>query len=129
MSAQEWQSILEMIFGHDIARWVFLGGVLLVALWWLRKKTRPWLLQGKQMLTDWVGADADPLRGIPERPGVMRRLKNQDDEIAVIKGQVVPNHGSQKKLSEEVQQVQSDVKELGEGLRALAERFEQHLKK
>lgn len=118
----DWNQWLADVFGADVALWI-LGGLIVAGfLLRLRRKVKPYLSDIREFLEDWRGDPGRPEVNIPERPGVMKRLAQQDTEIANIRAQVTPNHGSTKMLSEEVQQVQAD-------LRALAERFEQHLRK
>ena len=50
------------------------------------------------------------------------RLDAQNDEIAQIKAQVTPNHGSTNKLSEDVQGITA-------ALNLLTQRFDEHLRK
>lgn len=61
---------------------------------------------------DWLGVPDRP--GVTGRPGVMTTLQSHTDQIAEIKSQVTPNHGSPLKLSEELQGLSRQVAALTE---------------
>lgn len=117
---------------------VVLTAAVLVAFVVAIVKTWHWPARITRVLDVILGREED--QGVPAIPSMDQRITSlrsdllaataaQNAEIAEIKSQVVPNHGSTKKLSEEVQQVQTDLLHLKKGLEALADRFEQHLRK
>ena len=60
----------------------------------IRKKTKPWLAKARQFLDDWEGEPARPEAGVPERPGMMRRVANLESGLSEVSKQVTPNHGT-----------------------------------
>jgi hypothetical protein len=78
-----------------------------------------------RVLDAFLGRPAE--QGLSAIPGVIERLDSQDakieehgQQLAQIKEQVTPNHGSTSKLSDDVQSLQK-------GLADLLQRFDQHL--
>lgn len=56
------------------------------------KKVWPVLRKASQMINDWTGTPSRP--GVPEVPGVMARLFDQDTQLAVITHRLVTVEGS-----------------------------------
>lgn len=85
-------------------QWLDEVSVLAVVLWLVGLVTlagfvkkvhdtvRPYAQAIRDFLTDWQGTPARP--GVERKPGVMERLDGQDGQIAEIRKQVTPNHGT-----------------------------------
>ena len=112
-----WPEWLTDVLGPDLATWVIGALVVTVMMRRIWKKLRPWLDASKQFLRDWAGEPERP--GISSRRlGVMERLKVQDDEIAGIRAQVTPNHGSSAhdSLMRRIDRNSRHIRVLAEGL-------------
>jgi len=97
---------------------VLVGIGAIVAAW---RFVSPLAVGLKHFFEDWNG---EPDRkGVDGRPGVMATLKDHGDEIIkntakleAIESQVTPNHGSELKLAEELQNLRKEVATLNEGV-------------
>ena len=83
----------------------------LVAAW---RVVSPLAKALKNFFDDWNGESERP--GVPARKGVMATLKEHGDKIEKIESQVTPNHGSELKLSEELQGLRREVAALASGV-------------
>lgn len=97
-----------------IAALALIGGAVLV-IW---KTIHPLMVKITHVLDVFLGRPGE--QGIPAQPGVIERLEK-------IEQQVTPNHGSTKKLTEEVQDLQADVKDVQADVKDLRRRLEEHL--
>ncbi len=97
----QWMS--DITVGQILAGLVGIGVVVGIWKLWLGK-----LVQFFQdFRDDWLGVPDRP--GVPGRPGAMATLHEHGKQIEEIKAQVTPNHGSQLKLSEELQGLRRQV--------------------
>lgn len=90
---------------------LFVGGVLFVIgvfvkLW---KAVRPVWVGVREFLEDWRGEPARPEAGVPERPGVMKRLATNEEQLAAIRHELYPNSGSS--LRDRVDSIDSQLRE------------------
>lgn len=102
----------------DIA--VTVGSLILigVAMFVVWRLVNPILKKANRIADFILGRPKDEMG--PAQPSLAERLDGQDQEIAEIRAQVTPNHGSTSKLSE-------DVRALLLGLAELRQQFEDHL--
>lgn len=92
----------------------FLVGIgALVAAW---RFIAPFVKTVKNFFEDWNGEAGRPNDGVPGRKGIMATLKDHGDQIAEIQSQVTPNHGSDLKLSEELQHLRTEITTLTQGV-------------
>lgn len=78
-----------------------IGGVIAIlsGAWWFVKKLHTFSKRFDDFIEDWHGEPARP--GVPEKPGIMERLSNQDEalgeicnRLTVVEKEVSYNSGS-----------------------------------
>lgn len=91
---------------------VAFGGLvfLIVIFMFILKVVHPMMVKITRVLDEFLGRPAE--QGIPEVPGVLKRLDNQDERLDKIEKQVTPNHGSTTKLSDAVIDLEAALKKL-----------------